>query len=239
MRDLFVLAARQALGRRRTLIMLIAAGLPLLAAVVYRLAGGGGDEAWVTDLLDALLVTTLLPLVALILGTAALGSEIEDGTIVHLLTKPIPRWWIVASRVAVSTLVSAAVTGGCGALTALVALGPFRADYAFAVAAGIAWGAFVYTCVAVALSSLTGRALILGLLYVFLWEGGVAGLFVGTRLLSVRQYALGVAGLRSTLDPPGAHPDAVASLGLGLLVSAIAIAIAVLRLRSFEATEKG
>ena len=30
-----------------------------------------------------------MPLVALVLGTAALGSEIDDGTVVHLLVKPI------------------------------------------------------------------------------------------------------------------------------------------------------
>ena len=40
-------------------------------------------------LLDGLVVTTLLPLAALVYGTAALGAEIEDGTAVYLLSKPV------------------------------------------------------------------------------------------------------------------------------------------------------
>ena len=43
------------------------------------------------------------------------------------------------------------------------------------------------------LSVVTSRALIAGLIYVFIWEGLVNGLFAGTRLLSVRHYTLGVA----------------------------------------------
>ena len=39
-----------------------------------------------------------MPLVALIVGTAAIGSEIEDGTAVYLMVKPIPRWKIAAGQ---------------------------------------------------------------------------------------------------------------------------------------------
>ena len=43
------------------------------------------------------------------------------------------------------------------------------------------------------LSVVTSRALIAGLVYVFLWEGLINGLFAGTRLLSIRHYTLAVA----------------------------------------------
>ena len=43
-----------------------------------------------------------MPLVALILGTAALGSEIDDGTAVYLLIKPIPRWRIALAKILVA-----------------------------------------------------------------------------------------------------------------------------------------
>ena len=39
--------------------------------------------------MNRLLVTTLVPIVALVFGTVALGAEIEDGTAVFLLLKPI------------------------------------------------------------------------------------------------------------------------------------------------------
>ena len=61
----------------------------------------------------------------------------------------------------------------------------------FAVAAVV--GALEYTAIFVALSLVTSRALIVGLAYVVIWEGVVAGLFAGTRTFSVRQHALAVA----------------------------------------------
>ena len=45
------------------------------------------------------------------------------------------------------------------------------------------------------LSVVTSRALIAGLVYVFIWEGLINGLFAGTRLLSVRHYTLAVADI--------------------------------------------
>ena len=57
-------------------------------------------------------------------------------------------------------------------------------------------GALEYTAVFLALSLVTSRALIIGLAYVVVWEGVVAGLFAGTRILSIRQHALAVADAR-------------------------------------------
>ncbi len=60
--------------------------------------------------MDRLVIRTLLPLVALVFGTAALGSELDDGTAVYLLAKPIARWRIVAAKVIVAAGLAAAVT---------------------------------------------------------------------------------------------------------------------------------
>ena len=69
-------------------------------AVVYRLGSQDTDQQdWVANtLLDGLVVTTLLPLTALVFGTAALGAEIEDGTAVYLLAKPVPRSRIILGK---------------------------------------------------------------------------------------------------------------------------------------------
>ncbi len=36
---------------------------------------------------DEIIIATVLPLIALVFGTSALGSELEEGTIVYLLAK--------------------------------------------------------------------------------------------------------------------------------------------------------
>ena len=102
---------------------------------------------------------------------------------------------------------------------------------AFAIAC-VAGGA-AYAAVFVALSSLTARALVAGLVYVLLWEGALGGLLEGTRFLSIRQATLGVVarlGGRSTRRP---HPVGVAA---AVLTAAIvgSLSIASWRLARFE-----
>ena len=81
---------------------------------------------------------------------------------------------------------------------------------------------------------MTSRALVIGLAYVVVWEGVVAGLFAGTRVLSIRQHALAVA------DALGGEAAAAAELGVavavavGLAVVLLAAALAVRRLERVE-----
>jgi ABC-2 type transport system permease protein len=96
--------------------------------------------------------------------------------------------------------------------------GSLALSLAFAVAVGIT--AFVYCALFVAASILTSRALIVGLVYVFLWEGILAGVLEGTRFFSVREATLGVA---AALAPPGSAIDG----GLPLSGSIIFIVIVI------------
>src|SRR4029453_7097746 len=89
---------RGLLGRRRTLLMLLLVGLPVLVAVLLRI---GGNTIAPDEILDPMVIRTILPLVALVFGTAALGSELEDGTAVYLIVKPIPRWRIIRPQMLV------------------------------------------------------------------------------------------------------------------------------------------
>ena len=241
LRQLLVLTARQALGRRRMLLALLAACSPVLVAALYRIAGGKEHEAWTAGLLNGLVITTLLPLVALIVGTSVLGGEVEDGTIVYLLVRPVPRREIVLAKLAVGTAVTALVIGASSVEAVLVSL-PGAAGPATAAAAlaSVAWGALIYSAIAIALSLLTSHALIVGLAYVYIWEGVVAGLFTGTRLVSVHQYVLGVA---AALDPTQPsllpwHLDLATSLALGAVVATGATVLAIARLARFEAAER-
>jgi ABC-2 type transport system permease protein len=90
---------RGLLGRRRMLLMLLLAALPVLVGLLIRAGGGRADAP---EILDTLVIRTVLPLVALIVGTAAIGGEVEDGTLVYLLTKPIRRWRLAIPKIAVA-----------------------------------------------------------------------------------------------------------------------------------------
>ncbi|MFN2417818.1 MAG: hypothetical protein ABR593_02705, partial [Candidatus Limnocylindria bacterium] len=151
---------------------------------------------------------------------------------VYLLAKPVARPLIVI----VKFMVASGVTGLLVALPIIVAGvigagGDPSLGIGYAVAA--LFGALEYTAVFLALSLVTSRALVIGLAYVVVWEGVVAGLFAGTRILSVRQHALAVAD--ALVDEGVTAELALATaLPIGVAVTVGAVVLAVRRLSLVE-----
>jgi ABC-2 type transport system permease protein len=229
---------RALLARRRALLLLLLAGLPALLALLVRLRGlsGSGDDQ-TASALGLMIVTTLLPLIALVFGTAAIGAELEDGSAIHLLTKPVARWRIVAAKALAAIPVTAALAIGSTVITGLlIGLGRGGEGVTLAYAVGVAVGSVLYVLVFLALSVISSRALIVGLAYTAIWEGALSGLFAGTRVFSIRQY---VNGFVAALDGTGVVPDAsalpivTAILG-SLVVAAAAFLIATRRLATHQ-----
>jgi ABC-2 type transport system permease protein len=207
---------RALVGRRRTIAIALVAWLPVLLAILVRLGGGRPDPA---EILDALVIGTICPLVALVVGTGAIGSEIDDGTLVFQLIKPVPRWLVALAKVVVAAAVTSLLIVPPVVLTGLL-LGGFgpgaiQTTVGFGVAA-LSGGA-AYASGFTALGALTGRALVVGLGYTLIWEGVLAGILEGVRFLSVRQATLGIAGALTGEDL-GSRP-------LGLALSAAILAI--------------
>ncbi len=242
MRVIFGLTLRQMVGRGRTIAMAVLALLPVGLAALYRIGGEDADPVrWTAQvLLEGLVVTTLLPLAALVYGTAVLGAEIEDGTAVYLLSKPLSRTRIVLAKLAASWLLTSAtvLVSAVGAGSVALAGEPGdRIVLGFSIA--LVAGALAYSSLFVMLSIVTSRALIAGLVYVFVWEGVVNSLFAGTRLLSVRHYTLGIADAIVTA-PSTAFDAKLGSASAVVLVSVVSVTAtwyAVRRLRRFEIGE--
>lgn len=230
---LVTVSLRGLLGRRRLVLMLLLVALPVAIGVLVRVSGGRPDAS---NVLDTLVIRTVLPLVALVLGTAALGSEIDDGTVVHLLVKPIARQWIVLAGTVVAAGLTAVLVVPSIVLTGLLTSGVGSASitvsFAFAVAALI--GGIAYSSAFLALSTVTSRALVIGLVYTLIWEGVVAGLLEGTRFLSIRQATLGVAAALGG-KRPGSEPldPAISVVILGVVIVG-SLLIATRQLARFE-----
>ena len=183
------ITARGLLGRRRFLLLI---PLPLVLVGVAFLGEADGDPVsqWGPPVIQGLGLAAVLPLIALIVGTGVLGSEIDDGTLLHVLAKPLPRYEILLTKLAVAAGVTAAVAAPplfvAGLLAESAAVG-----LALAVAATV--GAIAYSAVFVAMSLLTRRPVLLGLVYVVLWEGVLANIVRGTRWLSIQQHVVSIA----------------------------------------------
>lgn len=226
--------ARSLLGRRRTILMLLLAGAPVLLGLLVQLGNGPRPRALVPSL-EGLLITSVLPLVALVFGTAALGSELDDGTAVHVLTKPIPRWSIILPKLAVAGGLTAVLLFPSTILAGVLIGGtvPNELAITFAFALAVLIGSFLYSAIFVALSAATSRGLVIGLGYSLLWEGLLSGALPGTQIVSVREY---LRGMVSALAPPGTIESTVGATGFGLAAVAIVVVtvLASMRLARYE-----
>jgi ABC-2 type transport system permease protein len=219
---------RQLLSRRRTLLLILLGAILLVVAFVRRLSGdspdGAGDRRFTADLLSTLGVATLMPLVALIFGTGAMGAELEEGTAVYILAKPISRLSVAFTKLSVAIMCSVLLTSIPILLAGLVSGGPDGTALAVGFAVAAAIGSAVYCAIFMALSLVTGRAFVFGLAYVLVWESFLAGLFAGTRTLSVREQTLAFAN--AIAKPPVDVFKAELPLGTAVVVAAVIAALA-------------
>jgi ABC-2 type transport system permease protein len=230
---------RGLVARRRAVLMILLAALPIAIGLLARVRGLADPVETTIGTVELLIVRTILPLEALVFGTMAIGAELEDGTAIHLLTKPVARWRIVAGKLLAAAPTTMVLMGVSTLVTGLAIGGEQgTAAVTLALTIAVAVGALLYVVVFLALSILTSRALIVGLVYVVVWEGMLSGLFAGTQVFSVREYVMGIAG---ALDPSGtiaadaALGGPTAVVGAGLVVAA-GFTVAVLRLERLELT---
>jgi ABC-2 type transport system permease protein len=224
------ITTRGLFGRRRFLLLL---PLPVLLVGLALLANGLGADPrdWAEPVLVGLGFAAVLPVIALIVGTGVLGSEIDDGTLMHVLAKPLPRREIVLTKLAVAVAVTAVTVGVPMYLAGLVAGG---ARFGAGLAVGCLVGAFAYAAVFLALSLLTRRPVLVGLLYVLIWEGVLGNLLTGTRMLSVQQYVVAVAAKAGGTDLLTGRVSVPVSVVMALVFTVGGTLLAVDRLRSFS-----
>ncbi|MDP7618779.1 MAG: ABC transporter permease subunit [Dehalococcoidia bacterium] len=191
---IFRLSLRQlAGGRVRLAITLIAGGLPVVIAGIARAFGGpeGADDEFIQGAFGTVLIPIVLPIIAMAMGTAAFGEEIEDRTLSYLTMKPISRFRIVLAKYLAVVAVTGPILIVSGVAVALLAdLSGVKPSLSIATAlfAGtVAYGA-LFTWAGLITSR--GVALGLGLMYIFLWEGVASGLLVGMRYGSVGAWTM-------------------------------------------------
>ena len=232
------LTLRQLLTRGKVLVLVGVGALPPLLALLYTLSDSRVEpQTFLVRGYTDLVLVVVAPVTALVFAAAALGNELEDGTIVYLLLKPLPRWQIVVSKLVVAVAIIAVFVTVCIYVTALVLdRGVGEAHVAFAFALGAALGGAAYAAMFTFLGLITSRALIAGLLYVFVWEGLLTRLFRGARNFSVREYMRGIADAFSTLPDDVFQPQIS---GTRALISCLAVLLlftllAVNRLRTIN-----
>ncbi|TQS44599.1 ABC transporter permease [Cryptosporangium phraense] len=229
-RVLAKITLRGLLGRRRFLLLFPLPVLLVVAAIIGR-ASGADPAKWADPVLTQIGFGVVLPLIAMIVGTGVLGSELEDGSAVTLLTTPVPRGTIVLTKlgvaIGVTTLATAVPMFVAGILVDSVRLG-----------IGLAVGAFVgsvaYSALFVALSVISRRPVLIAIGYLVLWETTLANLLDGVRWLSIRQFAVTTSDWVASTDLVTSRLPAVYAVLATIVLATAAATLAIDRLSAFS-----
>ncbi|MGH8892286.1 MAG: ABC transporter permease subunit [Actinomycetes bacterium] len=235
-----VLTLRTLLGRRRAWLLLVLPAVLLVLSVILRATVDAESRQEVAvGLLGVFALATLVPLLGLIAGTGAIGPEIDDGSIVYLLAKPLSRHSIVVTKLVVAVAVVTVFGALPVLLSGLILTG--TADglaVGFGVAALVAGGA--YCALFLLLAVLTRNAVVVGLIYALVWESLVGSVVPGAQALSIQQWASALT--RAIVGEDADALDVTSAVRLGIAVPLLAVlvvattAFAGSRLRSLRLT---
>ncbi|MFE7121238.1 ABC transporter permease subunit [Streptomyces sp. NPDC057654] len=185
------LTYRALLGRRRALILCALPVLLLVIAAAIR-AMTGADDQTAVDVLGGFALATMVPLIGVIAGTGAIGPEIDDGSVVYLLAKPVKRPTIIFTKLLVAIGVSVAFSAVPTLIAGFLLNGNSQQiAVAYAVAAAVA--SVAYSAIFLLLGTVTRHAVVVGLVYALVWEALFGSVVEGARTLSVQQWALALA----------------------------------------------
>lgn len=206
------LALAALLGRKRFVLLLLFPGALIALTLLIRALSSRPEDA--SSVLLGVGTSLVLPLLALVAATAVMGPEVDDGSLVYLLAKPVSRYAVAASKYVVA-LASVLLLGPLLLWVVGAAVDPDNVASTSARALGAAAAAAAYTALFLALSTLWKHAVVAGLLLVLLWEGTLANLFSGIAWLSVGQWGQRVAAM---LDSDVHRSDVSAAWAVAALV---------------------
>jgi ABC-2 type transport system permease protein len=221
--------------------MVALASVPGILAWIS-MSGGGGRNLALRQVeiyhgVNGTVTAATLSIAVLVLGAATLRDERDGGTLPYLFLSPVGRIpfavsaWMAAVGAAVLVAASGWAVGAIGLVVTTGDIGP-----ALPALAAYAAAAVGYAALFLPLGYLFSRSILVGIAYVFVWEGILAAFMPGLGASSVWRTALSIYGDLTPLPPEaldvlgGVAPGvgggllklaAMVVLGIGALVWAL------------------
>lgn len=176
--------------------------------------------------------TLLVPIVALVFAGASLGDTREDGTLVYLWLRPMPRFGVVGGAWLSAMTVSLPLTLVPMALTAVFLDAGDELVIATVIATIV--GIIAYSALFVLLGLLVKNPIVWGLGYILIWEGLVASFGSAAAKVAIRGYVSSILTDRTGVDVALGDLSQTVGIVVPLLVAAVALLLATMRLESLE-----
>jgi ABC-2 type transport system permease protein len=226
---LYVLLLRLQVTALRIAGILALGALGVLLGVLAR----GDDDPLraTTEIAVGFGLGIVLPLATAWLATSSIGDLVEDRLLVYLWLKPVPRWQLPAAAIlATGTIVVPLVA--VPLVISVIAAGTSQLIGATVLACVLAVVAYAGAFVAAGLW--LRKALWWCLLYILVWENGLARAVDGAARLSIASYAQSLVASSADIVVSYAGQPTSASVIVPLLVGAIGLVLAVIRYRRAE-----
>ena len=175
--SLFMFSLRQMARRKATFFLLLLSMIPA-AIMAYVVAANKADDLYLffTDLTSLFYLQIIILIVALVLGTSIIHDEVSKGTISYLATRPLSRKKVVLIRYLAYVPVAFALIAIPTTVSFMSVAFKARGIYAnidlylgflFAFLLGVAVYGAIFCLIGIAIRA----PLMVGLLFVFVWEG--------------------------------------------------------------------
>ncbi len=229
------LALRSLFGRSRVWLLIALPVVLIGLGAVLRSATTGMSLDDKATYLQVFGVGIVVPVVTLLATTTLINSEFDDGSIIYLLTKPVSRLTIIASKAVVVLGTALACAAIPMAIAALVLAGGGGGLALGSLAAGVV-AAAAYVGIFIALATVMKRSVLGCLLYWLIWESTISGLIGPVKWLSARSWGDSVLHAASQLAGETPVPVAYA-VAAGAVALAGGVALAGRRLASMTLSE--
>jgi ABC-2 type transport system permease protein len=230
----YVLTLRSLVSGRRILALALLALVPVIAATVFASAGEIDPEVFWARLLQRLLIPTITAFIAVVIGASSIADEREDGTILYLASTPLARLTLVLSKIAAAWTATMALLVPAFLASGVIALGgEAEASQLGWPLVGMALAALCYCAASAWLAMVVRRPVVIGVLYILLWEGSIATFAASADRFSIAAYgrAIAVEGVIDVNAPDTSAPAAIVVL---LVVTALAAWAAARRMTRTE-----
>ncbi|HEV3216244.1 MAG TPA: ABC transporter permease [Vicinamibacterales bacterium] len=258
---IFDIAVGQLLWSRRTVFMALAAGGPVVLALVLRALDASGVSALRVNgarvggpvmfggMIWLLYLRFVVPVLGAFYGTALVSDEVDDRTITYLFTRPIARGSIVVGKylayLACTVLVVLPSVMAAYVLLTPIGGGSIAETFPLLLAdlGLLALGLAVYGAVFALIGASVPRPLVVSLILVFGWEqlalvvpGYLRQFTVAYYLQSLVPHAMPhdetMTAIQSLFSEPPSAPSSIFSLCL-ILVVALGFAAHALQTREY------
>ncbi len=132
--------------------------------------------------------------IAVVIGASAISEEREDGTILYLASTPLSRLSLIVTKVLAAWTAALALLVPSVVLAALITLGSAAdLDQILWPTIAVALTALCYCALAALLAMVSRRPVVIGVLYILLWEGTIATFAASADRFSIAAYGRAIA----------------------------------------------